>query len=150
MIDNNVGIGGTEVKLEAYEALQDIPNNRVLMAEKLTVQTPVKPEIVTGLSNVEDVFAHYKPKVDMTFETQDGGMQRETLAFHNLGDFGVKGITAQSNFLKDLSVQQEQYLKIIKQLKTNKLLKAALAENDSRQNIIASLQSLIAELKDNK
>jgi hypothetical protein len=150
MMDNNLGIGGTEVKTDAFEALQDIPNNRVLMAEKLTVQPAVKPEIVSNLTSVEQVFEHYKPKVEMTFETEDGAMRKETLGFRNLGDFGVKGITAQSSFLNDLNLQQEQYLKIIKQLKTNKLLKAALAEADSRQNIIASLQALIAELKESK
>ena len=30
------GIGGTEVKTDAFEAFVDIPQNRVLLAEKLT------------------------------------------------------------------------------------------------------------------
>lgn len=149
-MDNNIGIGGTEVKLDASEALQDIPNNRVLMAEKLTANPALKPEVVTNLTNVEEVFAHYKPNMEMTFETEDGGMRRETLRFSNLGDFGVKGITAQSEFLKDLSIQQDQYLKVIRQLKTNKMLKAALSDSEGKQNLIASLQALIAELKEGK
>jgi hypothetical protein len=149
-LNNNLGIGGTEVKLDAFEAFQEIQANKVLMAEKLTDMPPVKPEIVEGLTNVEAVFEHYKPKVDMTFENEDGVMVRETLHFKNLGDYGVKGITAQSKFLGDLNAKREQYQKIIKQLKTNKLLKTALAEGETRESLIQSLELLLGELKSTK
>ena len=149
-LNNNLGIGGTEVKLDAFEAFQDIQSNKVLMAEKLTDTPPVKPEIVEGLTNVESVFEQYKPKVDMTFENEDGVMVRETLHFKNLGDFGVKGITAQSKFLGDLNAKQEQYQKIIKQLKTNKLLKGVIAEKDTKENLIQALEILLGELKSSK
>jgi hypothetical protein len=149
-LNNNLGIGGTEVKLDAFEAFQEIQSNKVLMAEKLTDLPPVKPEIVEGLTNVEAVFENYKPKVDMTFEDEQGVVVRETLHFKNLGDFGVKGITAQSKFLGDLNAKREQYQKIIKQLKTNKLLKTALAESDSRESLIQSLELLLDELKSTK
>lgn len=149
-LNNNLGIGGTEVKLDAFEAFQDIQSNKVLMAEKLTDLPPVKPEIVEGLTNVEAVFEQYKPKVEMTFENEDGVMVHETLHFKNLGDFGVKGMTAQSKFLGDVNAKREQYQKIIKQLKTNKLLKTALAESDSRESLIQSLELLLGELKSTK
>jgi hypothetical protein len=149
-LNNNLGIGGTEVKLDAFEAFQEIQANKVLMAEKLTDMPPVKPEIVEGLTNVESVFEHYKPKVEMTFENEDGVMVRETLHFKNLGDFGVKGITAQSKFLGDLNAKREQYQKIIKQLKTNKLLKTALSEGETRESLIQSLELLLGELKSTK
>ncbi len=148
MENNNFGIGGTEVKLDAFEAFQDIQSNRTLVAQKLTDKAPVKPEVVQGLTNVEEVFAHYKPNVDMSFESEEGLMTRETLSFSNLGDFGVKGITAQSPFLSDLNTKQDQYQKIIKQLKSNKLLKAALASPDGKENLMGALQSLLTELKE--
>ena len=148
--NNNVGIGGTEVKSDAFEAFQEIPSNKVLMAEKLTDTPPVKPEIVDGLTNVDAVFAHFKPKIDMTFESEQGTMVRETLTFQNLGDFGVKGITAQSQFLGDLNSRQEQYQKIIKQLKTNKLLKGAISEESGRASLVAALEALLDELKSAK
>jgi hypothetical protein len=149
-LNNNLGIGGTEVKTDAFEAFQEIPNNKVLMAEKLTDMPPVKPEIVEGLTNTEAVFEHFKPKVDMTFESEEGTMVRETLNFRNLGDFGVKGITAQSPFLGDLNSKQEQYQKIIKQLKTNKLLKGAISDDASRDSLIEALETLLGELKSAK
>jgi hypothetical protein len=148
--NNNFGIGGTEVKLDAFEAFQDIPANKVLMAEKLTQMPAVKPEITEGLTNVEAVFEHYKPKVDIGFEDANGVTKKENLQFKNLGDFGVKGITAQSPLLSDLNMKHDQYLKIIKQLKTNKMLKAAMAEPDGKENIVAALNSLIAEMQQKK
>jgi hypothetical protein len=150
MVNNNLGIGGTEVKLDAFEAFQDIQSNRTLVAQKLTSKTPVKPEVVHGLTTVEEVFANYKPTVDMSFESEEGQMVRETLSFTSLGDFGARGITAQSPFLNDLNTKQDQYQKIIKQLKTNKLLKAALSTPEGKQNLIGALQALLAEVKAGK
>jgi hypothetical protein len=46
-----------------------------------------------------------------------------------------------------VNMQQLQYQKIIKQLKTNKLLKQALANPDTKDHIIKALQSLIQELE---
>ena len=140
------GIGGTEVKTDAFEAFADIPQNRVLLAEKLTQDPPVKPEIIEGLTSIDEVFEHYKPKVEMVFETEEGGMRRETLHFKGLSDFGTKGIIAQSEYLGDVDMQQMQYQKIIRQLKSNKLLKQALANKESKAHIIKALQSLIQEL----
>jgi hypothetical protein len=150
MVDNNFGIGGTEVKLDAFEAFQEIQSNRTLVAQKLTNKTSVKPEVVHGLTTVESVFEHFKPSIDMSFESEEGLMAKETLSFTNLGDFGLKGITAQSPFLSDLNTKQEQYQKIIKQLKTNKLLKAALATPEGKQNLMGALQALLAEIKSGK
>lgn len=147
---DNYGIGGNEVKTDASEAFADIPQNRTLMAEKLTKDSPVKPEIVHGIQTVEQVFGHYKPEIAVDFEDAEGQTQKETLRFNNLGDFGVKGITEQSEFLKDNTSQKEEYLKIIKQLKSNKILKTALADGDAKAALLDALHSMIAELKTNK
>jgi hypothetical protein len=143
-------IGGTVAETEAYEAFADIPQNRVLLAEKLTVNAPVKPEVVEGLTTVEQVFEHFKPKIDLDFETEEGASKKETLHFNNLGDFGVKGITTQSAFLNDLTMKKEQFQKVIKQLKTNKLLKQTLTDASSKQALLDSLHALIRELEEAK
>ncbi len=147
---DNYGIGGNEVATDASEAFADIPQNRTLMAEKLTKDAPMKPEIVHGLQTVEQVFARYKPTVDVDFEDADGVTKKESLHFTNLGDFGVKGITEQSDFLKDNANQKEEYFKIIKQLKSNKILKAALTDPEAKKALLDSIQGMIAELKNNK
>src|SRR3954453_237373 len=100
------GIGGMVQETEASEAFADIPQNRVLLAEKLTATAPVKPQIVEGLTNVESVFEHFEPKIQIEFETEEGAMRKEMLAFHNLGDFGIKGITTQFKFLNELTMKR--------------------------------------------
>jgi hypothetical protein len=143
-------IGGTVVENEAFEAFADIPQNRVLMAEKLTIDTPPRAEIVEGLTSVEQVFEHFKPKVELDFEDEEGASKKETLQFQHLGDFGIKGITTQSSFISDLAMKKEQYQKIIKQLKTNKQLKQALSNPDTKGAVINALHALIKELEQAK
>ena len=141
-------IGGQEVKGDASEAISDIPQNRTLLVEKLTEDAPVKPEIVDGLKNIDEVFDHFKPVVEVDFEDSEGGSKKESLQFGGLSDFGVKGITAQSEFLKDLSTQKEQSLKIIKQLKSNKMLRKALENEESKAALLNSMYALIKEIED--
>ena len=150
MMDSNYGIGGNEVKTDASEAFADIPQNRTLMAEKLTKDAPVKPHIVHGLQTITQVFEHYKPTVEVAFENADGLTTKETLHFGGLEDFGMKGITNQSEFLKDNAAQKDEYMKIMKQLKTNKILKSALSDNDTKAALLDALQSMISELQNNK
>lgn len=142
------GIGGTEVKTDAFEAFADIPQNRVLLAEKLTYDAPVKPVIVEGLTDVVKVFEQFQPKVEMEFETEDGSSKRETLRFKGLEDFGTKGITAQSDYLTELNMKRIQYQKIVKQLKSNKILKQALDNKESKAHFINALHTLIQELEE--
>ncbi|HMT34262.1 MAG: hypothetical protein IPL09_09135 [Bacteroidetes bacterium] len=147
---DNYGIGGNEVKSDASEAFADIPQNRTLMMEKLTKDTPVKPQITHGLQTIEQVFENYKPEVEVEFTDANGSPIKEQLKFANLGDFGVKGITEQSNYLKDITTQKDQYQKIVKQLKTNKILKTALENPEAKQAMIDSIHALIQELNNNK
>ena len=126
------GIGGNEVPLDASEAIFEIPQNRTLLAQKLTANDPVKPELVEGLNSIEAVFSHFKPEIKVDFED------------------ATKGITAQSSFLAGLETEKDQYQKIIKQLKTNKILKAALEDPEAKKALFDTLQNLIKELDGNK
>jgi hypothetical protein len=143
-------IGGSEVKGDASEAMSEIPQNRTLMVEKLTKEPPIKPEIVDGLKSVDEVFEHFSPNIEMEFHDSEGGSRKETLHFRNLGDFGVKGITNQSEFMHNLAAQKEQNQKIIKQLKTNKLFQKALENEEQKAALLNAINALIKEIKDNK
>ncbi|SHK03565.1 hypothetical protein [Pseudozobellia thermophila] len=150
MAIGNLGIGGNEVKGDSNEALTEIPQNRTLIAGKLTPNAPVKPEAVEGLKTIEDAFEHFEPKLNIPFEDKNGGVFNEELAFTNLGDFGKKGITNNSVFLKELEIESDQYKKIIKQLKTNKILKAALEDPEAKQSLVETIDALIEEIKNAK
>ncbi len=147
---SNFGIGANDVKGDASEALNEIPQNRTLIAGKLTPNTPIKPEVVEGLKTVEDIFDHYKPELKIPFEDKNGGTINETVKFNNLGDFGKKGITNNSLFLKELEIESNQYKKIIKQLKTNKILKSALQDPEAKEALIDTIDALINEIKTTK
>jgi len=146
----NYGVGGNEVKQDASEAMADLALNRTMFVQKLTADDAIKPQAVYDLKTVEEVFEHFKPKVEVEFETQSGATSNEELSFHNVGDFSTKSIVAQSKLLQDLNVQQEQFQKIVKQLKTNKMLKTVLENPETKGAFLESLASLIQELDDNK
>lgn len=143
---SDYGIGGNEVQIDASEAFADIPQNRTLFAEKLTKEAAIRPEVIHGLQTIQDVFDRFKPKVEVAFETEDGTEQKESLSFSNVGDFGLKGITAQSQFLQSNAIRRDEYLKIIKQLKSNKILKSALADPEAKAALLAAISAMHDEL----
>jgi hypothetical protein len=143
-------IGGHHDQNQESEAIADIPQNRTLMVEKLTDNDPVKPVIIEGLKNVEEVFAQFKPTVDCEFQKEDGSFTSETLSFSNLGNFGTKGITDQSKFLNSLQSEKDEYNKLTKQLKSNKLLGSVTQNPDTKTALISALQALMQELEDAK
>lgn len=143
----NYGIGGNEVKLDASEAIADIASNRTLLVQKLTVNDAVKPEAVYDLKNVEEVFAHFKPQCTVEFQDEEGKTKSEDLHFSNLGDFGVKSVIDQSLFLTNLNVEVEQYQKIAKQFKSNKVLKSLVENPEGKQTLKEVLTALLHELE---
>lgn len=147
MSDNTYGLGGTEVQTDASEAILEIGQNKTLFIQKLTQDQPIKPQIVNGLTSVDHVFQHYKPEIGVGFEDSDGVESKEALKFNTLGDFGKKGIINQSKYLNDLDTEKDQYLKVVKQLKSNKILKTALADPEAKEALLRSIQSLLAELQ---
>lgn len=141
------GLGGQERKgNDANEAISDIQKNRTLLVQKLTADAPFKPVIDEKLETVEAVFTRYQPKINVTFDDADGQGVDETLRFQNLGDFGGKGITAQSPFLQGLNSQQADYEKFIKQLRSNKVLQQILNDPAAKATYLAVLQAMIEEL----
>ena len=141
------GIGGQERKLDiASEAISDIPLNRTLLVQKLTTNSPLRPEIVEGLKTPEAVFAHFKPEVAVEFENGQGATVPEKLHFSSLGDFGKKGIINQSNFLQGLASETEDLQKLLRQLKSNKVLKSALENPETKAAFLAAVQAMMDEL----
>ncbi len=143
------GLGGTERKKDgANEAFAEIQMNRTIFIQQLTAEESFGPEIVQGLDTVEAAFNHYKPTIDIEFETEEGSTVKEAINFSNLGDFGAKGITAKSNFLQEQNIQNEQYQKFSKNLKSSKPLQAVLASPEMKSAYITALQAMIKELEE--
>ncbi|SDE68758.1 hypothetical protein SAMN04487996_106211 [Dyadobacter soli] len=145
----NYGIGGNERKIDqSSEGIADIPQNRTLFATQLTGDPAPRPEMVYDLKTTEEVFAHYQPESEVEFITSDGSFINENLRFKNLGDFGKKGIIAQSAFLQDLDARNEAYQQVVRHLKVNKILKAALEKPEAKAALLGVFQTLINELEE--
>ncbi len=143
-------VGGNAVKTDASEGMADIPMNRSLFVQKLTANDPVRPESVYDLKTVDEVFEHFKPAVDVEFETPEGSAKEETLNFRSVADFKASNMVQQSAFLQGLNSEKEGYAKIMKQLKTNKLLKNVVENPEMKEAFVAALQNLIQELDAHK
>lgn len=143
----NYSIGGQERKLDiANEAIADIPINRTLLIEKLTNEPPLGPKVVHDLKTVEEVFAHYKPAVEVDFVDEEGADVFEELKFRNLGDFTKKGIINQSPFLQNLNSQAEDLQKLMRQLKSNKIFQKALENPEAKTAFLTAIEAMITEI----
>lgn len=128
------------------EGFVEISPNKTLFVQKLTNEPPIKPEIVEDLQTVEQVFDYFKPNCDVELDREDGSTVKENFAFAGLGDFDIKNITNRSDYLKNLSLENDAYLKIIKQLKSNKSLKNVIENPETKQAFVSALKALVAEL----
>ncbi len=143
-------IGGNEIKPDSAEGIANIPFNRTLLAQKLTQQAPVNPEVAYGLKTVEAVFDHFKPEVEIEMESIDGMPMKETMQFRSVADFRVKEMVAQSPFLRSLDAQYQEYTQISRRLKGHRILQTSLGNPATKAALIETLQALIAELDENE
>jgi len=72
---------------------------------------------------------------------------KENFKFHSLNDFDDKNLIEQSGYLHGLQEAVDAYKNIEQQLMKNKVLKRALNDDDSRQNLVDALKALLAELQ---
>ena len=124
----------------ASAAIVDIPDNRTLIIDCLTSEQDAKPKIVQGLRNMDEVFEHYKPKVEVKFVDEEGASRPEELNFQHLGHFGKKGLIGQSDFLQNLDAQQNDYVQFARTLTSNKVLQKVLADETTRRAYIEGLK----------
>lgn len=143
-------VGGNAVKMDASEGMAEISMNRSLFVQKLTNDDPIKPQAVYDLKTVDEVFQHFQPSIEVEFEKQDGSTSEEKIAFNGIADFKASNIVNQSAFLQGLNNEKDDYQKIMKQMKTNKLVKTVMENPDSKAAFMNALQSLIQELDNNK
>lgn len=138
------------LEVETSEAIVEFPQNRALLVEQLTDDPPARAKIVKDLRTMEDVFNYFQPKVNVEFEDLLGQTKKETLSFNEPRDFELAGLMKKSEFLKELGLLKESYEKIEKQLRTNKVLRDALSDPDTRNALIKSMQALLKELSASK
>lgn len=130
------------------EGFVEISPNKTLFIQKLTYDDPINPELVEDLKTVEDVFDYFKPACEVELDREDGSTLKENFAFSGLGDFDVKSLINRSSHLKNLQLENDAYLKIIKQLKTNKSLKNVIENPQTKMAFVNALKALASELEE--
>ena len=130
-----------------------IDQNKTLMIDQYTSDVEAgNPEFVDDIHNIEDAFAHFKPKVDVTFTDEEGGAIEETLRFGEIRDFEANGgkgrLVENSQFLSGVKMKIETNAKIRKSIEQNRKLRDILKEAGSRSEMKAMLQSMLDELNE--
>ena len=142
----NYGIGGNEVKKDLNDSIANIPSNRTLLIQKLPDQAPATPDAVYNLDTIDAVFEKFAPSVKLEHTNENGETVKEKLNFNNLGDFNVKNIKNNSAFLNKLNIEKEQYLKVSRQLSSNKALIKALSNPETKKHFMKILEESIKEI----
>ena len=132
-----------------------VDQNKTLMIDQYTSDAePGNPEFVEDIQNIGDAFAHFKPKVDVTFTDAEGGSVEETLKFGELRDFEAQGgkgkLVQNSAFLSGVKEEIDTNAKIRKSIEQNRKLRDILKEAGSREELKAMLQGMLDELESAK
>ena len=132
-----------------------IDQNKTLMIDQYTSDVePGNPEFVEDIQNIGDAFAHFKPKVNVTFTDAEGGSVEETLKFGELRDFEAQGgkgkLVQNSAFLSGVKEEIDTNAKIRKSIEQNRKLRDILKDAGSREELKAMLQSMLDELEETK
>ena len=132
-----------------------VDQNKTLMIDQYTSDVePGNPEFVEDIQNIGDAFAHFKPKVNVTFTDAEGGAVEETLKFGELRDFEAQGgkgkLVQNSAFLSGVKEEIDTNAKIRKSIEQNRKLRDILKDAGSREELKAMLKSMLDELEETK
>ena len=132
-----------------------IDQNKTLMIDQYTTDVDAgNPEFVADIQNIGDAFAHFKPKVNVTFTDAEGGAVEETLKFGELRDFEAQGgkgrLVQNSQFLSGVKEDIDTNAKIRKSIEQNRKLREILKDAGSRAELKEMLESMLAELESAK
>ena len=132
-----------------------IDQNKTLMIDQYTSDVEAgNPEFVEDIQSIGDAFAHFKPKVGVTFTDAEGGAVEETLKFGELRDFEAQGgkgkLVQNSAFLSGVKEEIDTSAKIRKSIEQNRKLREILKDAGSREELKAMLQGMLDELEGTK
>ncbi len=132
-----------------------IDNNKTLLIDQFTSEAePGNPEFVEDIQNMDDAFAHFRPKVNVTFTDAEGGAVDETLNFNEMRDFSADGgkgkLVSNSAFLSETKKKVDASAKIRKTIEQNRKLRDILNDQQAKGELKEMLQALLDELESSK
>ena len=149
MKENFISVAPDE---ESSAKVSLVDQNKTLMIDQYTTDVDAgNPEFVEDVQSIGDAFAHFNPKVDVTFTAAEGGAVDETLKFGELRDFEAQGgkgrLVQNSPFLSGVKEQIDTNVKIRKSIEQNRKLRDILKDAGSREELKEMLQSMLDELE---
>ena len=129
-------------------------DNKTLMIDQYTSDAePGNPEFVEDIQNINDAFAHFRPKVEVDFVDEEGGSVNEVLEFNELRDFEAQGgkgnLVKNSQFLSGVKQKIDTSVKIRKSIEQNRKLRDILKDASAKEELKEMLQAMLAELEGN-
>ena len=139
---------------ESNAKVSPIDNNKTLMIDQYTLDAePGNPEFVENVQNINDAFAHFRPKVEVDFVDEEGGSVNEVLEFNELRDFEAQGgkgnLVKNSQFLSGVKQKIDTSVKIRKSIEQNRKLRDILKDASAKEELKEMLQAMLAELEGN-
>jgi hypothetical protein len=108
---------------------------------------------VEDIQNINDAFAHFRPKVEVDFVDEEGGSVNEVLEFNELRDFEAQGgkgnLVKNSKFLSGVKQKIDTSVKIRKSIEQNRKLRDILKDASAKEELKEMLQAMLAELEGN-
>ena len=140
---------------ESNAKVSPIDNNKTLMIDQYTSDAePGDPEFVENIQNINDAFAHFKPKVEVDFVDEEGGSVNEVLEFNELRDFEAQGgkgnLVKNSQFLSGVKQKIDTSAKIRKSIEQNRKLRDILKDASAKEELKEMLQAMLEELEGTK
>lgn len=140
---------------ESNAKVSPIDNNKTLMIDQYTSDAePGNPEFVENIQNINDAFAHFRPKVEVDFVDEEGGSVNEVLEFNELRDFEAQGgkgnLVKNSQYLSGVKQKIDTSAKIRKSIEQNRKLRDILKDASAKEELKEMLQAMLAELEGTK
>ena len=140
---------------ESNAKVTPLDNNKTIIIDQYTSDVEVgNSELFEAPKTMQDVFAHFKPTVDVEFEDEMGGIVSEKLHFNEMRDFEANGgkgtLVANSPFLSGAKSKVDVAAKIRKQIEQNRRLRDILKDEEGKAELKELLEALLQEIKEQK
>ncbi len=136
-------LGATEkVQRDDSIPVELLPSNKMLYAAKLNSEedADVSP---TRCNNLKEVFQKFRPSFEAELESPDGEPVNAEFEIKTMKDFSSKELIEKNEALQRTYYRKEMANDLDKQLKKNKALQKALADDEKKQALLKAAQYYI-------
>ncbi|QWX84220.1 hypothetical protein H0I23_00795 [Cellulophaga sp. HaHaR_3_176] len=125
--------------------ISNIPTNRTMYLEQLTLSVPVKPLLVKGLGSLQSIFNYFRPSVAVFHEDYQGAIAKETFVYASLDDFEPENLVTKSAVLKQLKIQQVNCLELLKAEDNTRFFTKITKDKEVLENFLLEFESALGK-----